>query len=57
MNEGNLNLPDISAVGLWEITAFSGSGALTVSVVAVPEPSRAVLALAGLFGLFLRRRR
>jgi fibronectin-binding autotransporter adhesin len=57
MNEGNLNLPDISAVGLWEITAFSGSGALKVSVVAVPEPSRMVLMLLGVMGLMSRRRR
>lgn len=38
----------------YEGTGTAGSG---IGVYAVPEPSRAVLALAGLFGLFLRRRR
>lgn len=38
----------------YEGTGTVGSG---IGVYAVPEPSRAVLALAGVFGLFLRRRR
>ncbi len=38
----------------YEGTGSSGSG---IGVYAVPEPSRAVLAFAGLFSVFLRRRR
>jgi hypothetical protein len=41
------------------ITGYEGTGTLGsgIGVYGVPEPSRAVLAFAGLFGLFLRRRR
>lgn len=44
--------------GTWEGTISLGTnGDVTFSVAAVPEPSRAVLALGGLGALFLRRRR
>ena len=41
------------------ITGYEGTGTLGsgIGVYGVPEPSRALLAFAGLFGLFLRRRR
>ena len=41
------------------VTGYEGTGTLGsgIGVYGVPEPSRAVLAFAGLFGLFLRRRR
>jgi fibronectin-binding autotransporter adhesin len=56
-NEGNLDLPDISGVGFWEISGFSGSAALTLTVVpvVVPEPSRVLLLLIG--GVFTLSRR
>lgn len=55
--EGNLNLPDLSATGwVWEISQFSGSGSLVITV--VPEPSRLVfLALGAAFLLQRRLRR
>jgi len=55
LNEGNLDLPDISGTGLWQI-AF-GSGSLMLTVVAVPEPGRAMLLVLGLVSLVSRRRR
>lgn len=41
------------------VTGYEGTGTLGsgIGVYGVPEPSRAVLAFAGVFGLFLRRRR
>jgi autotransporter-associated beta strand protein len=55
-NEGNLDLPDLSASGLtWDIRDFSGSGSLTIVV--TPEPSRAILSLLGVMAFSLRRRR
>jgi autotransporter-associated beta strand protein len=55
-NEDNLDLPDISSYSLtWEILNFSGSGSLTLVV--VPEPTRALLLLLGLLPLCLRRQR
>ncbi len=56
-NEGNLDLPDISGIGLWDISNFSGSGALTLTVVAVPEPARGMLLLLGCMLLIFRRRK
>ncbi|MEZ0385811.1 MAG: beta strand repeat-containing protein, partial [Verrucomicrobium sp.] len=55
-NEGNLDLPDISAYNLtWDIRDFSGSGSLTIVV--TPEPARALLSLLGLLALGMHRRR
>jgi fibronectin-binding autotransporter adhesin len=55
-NEGNLDLPDLTTYGLtWQILDFSGSGSLTLVV--VPEPTRALLLLLGILPLWLRRRR
>ena len=55
-NEGNLDLPDLSTYGLtWQILDFSGSGSLTLVV--VPEPTRALLLLLGILPLLMRRRR
>ncbi len=55
-NEGNLDLPDISSFGFtWDIRDFSGTGSLTIVV--IPEPSRALLLLIGLATLCLTRRR
>jgi hypothetical protein len=49
-------LPDLSALGLaWDWSQFYSSG--TLSIIAVPEPSHALLALSGLFWLLFRRRR
>ncbi len=56
-NEGNLDLPDITGTGLWQISEMINSGALTLTVVAVPEPTRGVLMLVGGAALLLRRRR
>jgi len=57
-NEGNLDLPDISSYGyLWDIQNFSGSGSLTLAVVSVPEPGRAVMLVFGLTLACLRRKR
>lgn len=54
-NEGNLDLPDIGSYSLaWEIHDFSGSGSLTLVV--IPEPSRALFLMLGLL-VFARRRR
>ena len=50
------NLPDLSLFGLgWDVSAIYSSG--TVSIGAIPEPSRAMLLMIGLLGLFWRRRR
>ncbi len=56
-NEGNLDLPDISSIGLWQIGSLMDAGALTLTIVAVPEPARGVLMLFGGIALLLRRRR
>lgn len=50
-------LPDLSSLGLaWDWSQLYSSGTLSV-VAAAPEPSRALLALMGLYLLLLRRRR
>jgi autotransporter-associated beta strand protein len=50
------NLPDLSTFGLgWDVSAIYSTGVVSIAV--VPEPSRAMLLLLGLLGLFLRRRR
>ncbi len=59
LNEGNLDLPDISGVGFWQISNFSGSGSLNITVAAsgVPEPSRALLLFIASGAALCRRRR
>jgi hypothetical protein len=50
----DLDLPDLSGFGLsWDFSRFVSSG----NIVVVPEPSRGMLMLAGLFAWILRRRR
>lgn len=56
-NEGNLDLPDITGTGLWQISSLLDAGALTLTVVAVPEPTRGVLLLCGCVMMIWRRRR
>lgn len=58
-NEGNLDLPDISSIAgsVWDTSQFLTNGSISI-VALVPEPSRAVLIMAGLaLGLLRRRRR
>ncbi|CAN5667549.1 autotransporter-associated beta strand repeat-containing protein [soil metagenome] len=57
LNEGNLNLADLSGFGGlgWDVSSFIANG--SISIVAVPEPSRALLMLLGVISLFYRRRR
>ncbi len=58
-NEGNLDLPTLSASQQWQVSSLldgSGPGSLMISIVNVPEPSRALLLLTGLATLTLRRR-
>jgi autotransporter-associated beta strand protein len=51
-----LDLPDISGTGYaWDISAFTTNG--TISIVVVPEPSRALLLMAGMLAAIARRRR
>lgn len=54
-NEGNLDLPQLDSGLTWQISNFSGSGSLTVSI--TPEPSRLLLVGLGVLGLLWRRRR
>lgn len=55
---GNLFLQELDGY-LWDISIINdaGYGSLNLSIVAVPEPSRLLLLLAGWCGLCLRRRR
>lgn len=60
LNEGNLDLPDVSGYGLmWDIASLTdGSGGiLSVSLTNAPEPARMLLALGGMACVMLRRRR
>ncbi|MES2598301.1 MAG: autotransporter-associated beta strand repeat-containing protein [Verrucomicrobiota bacterium] len=56
-NVGNFaNLPDLSSFDLaWDVSAIYSTG--VVSIVVIPEPSRAMLMLLGLMVFFMRRRR
>ncbi|WP_395745663.1 beta strand repeat-containing protein [Prosthecobacter sp.] len=56
-NEGNLDLPDITGIGVWQIGSLADAGALTLSIVAVPEPARGVLVMCGCVVMVWRRRR
>lgn len=56
-NEGNLDLPDITGIGFWQISDMINGGALSVTVIGVPEPTRGLLVLLGGAALLLRRRR
>jgi autotransporter-associated beta strand protein len=50
---GDLDLPTLTSQLFWDTSAFASHGVLVV----VPEPSRMLLLLVGLLGLFFRRRR
>jgi hypothetical protein len=51
-----LDLPDISGSGyVWDISSFTTNG--TIAIIAVPEPSRALLLIFGFVSSMLRRRR
>lgn len=50
----DLDLFDLGANFRWDVSLFDSQG---IIVVVVPEPSRALLLLLGLLGLFARRRR
>ncbi|MBX7209039.1 MAG: autotransporter-associated beta strand repeat-containing protein [Verrucomicrobiaceae bacterium] len=52
---GALNLPTLTPGLLWDVTQFTVNG--TISITAVPEPSRALLLLVGLVGILGTRRR
>lgn len=52
---GDLDLGALSAGLAWDVSAFAQYGILVV--VAVPEPSRALLLFCGLLGMLFRRRR
>lgn len=55
-NEGNIDLPDISAWGYqWQYEAGTSNSAMTFII--VPEPSTSLLSLGTAFLAFLRRRR
>jgi autotransporter-associated beta strand protein len=50
------NMPDLSTLGLaWDFSSIYSTGVVSIAV--IPEPSRAMLLLLGLLGLFFRRRR
>jgi hypothetical protein len=50
---GDLDLPTLTSQLFWDTSAFASHGILVV----VPEPSRTLLLMFGLLGLFFRRRR
>jgi len=56
-NEDNLDLPDITGIGFWQIGSMLDAGALSLTIVAVPEPARGVLLLCGCLVMVWRRRR
>jgi fibronectin-binding autotransporter adhesin len=49
------DLPELDGDLRWDTTQLYTQG--TLSVVMIPEPSRALLVLIGLFGAVMRRRR
>lgn len=53
---GDIDLPTLSGTLSWDLSALSSHGIVAV-VNVVPEPSRALLLLLGVFGLLARRRR
>ena len=53
---GDVDLPTLSGTLAWDLSALSTYGIAAV-VNVVPEPSRALLLLLGVFGLLARRRR
>ena len=50
---GNIDLPTLTGGQIWDTSAFATHGIIVV----VPEPSRLLLLMVGLLGLFFRRRR
>lgn len=55
-NGSTWDLPDVSGTGFeWDLSNFTTDG--TVALVAVPEPSRALLMMLGLLAMLLTRRR
>ena len=54
-NGSQFDLPDIGGDWLWDVSSFTTDG--TISIIAVPEPSRMLLMLLGLMSLVIRRRR
>ncbi|CAN5781040.1 hypothetical protein BH11VER1_BH11VER1_22690 [soil metagenome] len=56
-DETNLDLPTLTGGHRWDISNFSGSGSLTITIVNVPEPSRLLLIASGLMACLLARRR
>lgn len=58
----HLNLPDLSVLTgynqhYWNVSSLADGGALQLSIVAIPEPSIALLSLLGTAGLLCARRR
>lgn len=56
-DEGNLDLPDITGTGFWQVDPFANGGGLTLTIVPTPEPTRGILLLTGIVTVLLRRRR
>ena len=54
-NGSQFDLPDIGGDWLWDVSSFTTDG--TISIIAVPEPSRLLLMLLGMMTLVVRRRR
>jgi autotransporter-associated beta strand protein len=55
--ESNLDLPTLGEGLQWSITNVTDGGSLRLTILAVPEPSSALLLMVGLSALVLRRRR